>query len=56
MFSRQIAWRDFKGLRYYNSAFRLLYKVNYVDIDKDFLEEEDLNHLEEEVKLGLAKK
>ena len=54
--SKHIAWEDLKSMRYYTDSIKLLYNNKSVDIQKEFLIEEDLNRLEEEIKLRLPKK
>ena len=51
--SKHIAWEDFKGMRYYNDAIRLLYNDKSLDIKKDFIFEDDLKRLEDEIKKKL---
>ncbi|NBC57488.1 MAG: hypothetical protein GVY05_04295 [Bacteroidetes bacterium] len=56
LWSRHIAWNDFKGLRYYNHAIKLLYKNKSINIDKNFLSEKDVLILEKEMKKRLHNK
>lgn len=53
LWSRHIPWKDFKGMRYYTDSIKLLYNNKSVDIQKDFLIEEDLKQLEVEIKRKL---
>jgi len=53
LFSKRIKWEDYEGLRFYVGDIRVLSKQKTIHINKEFLNQVDIEAIEEELKSRL---